>query len=62
MMQQPKTEPQESGTDARRWPAALRRLIRRIAHPYHPERHYMRGGRIEGTAQRNAAKSRATRH
>jgi hypothetical protein len=61
-MQQPKNEPQENGTAARRWPAAIRRLIRRIARPYHPERHYMRGGRTGGTAERNAAKTRATRH
>ena len=61
-MTQPKNEPQENGAAGRRWPATIRRLIRKIANPYHPERHYMRGGQTGGAAQRNAAKTRATRH
>jgi hypothetical protein len=62
MMQHPKTEPEENTAAASRWPAALRRLIRKFSRRYHPERHYMRGGRTGGAAQRNAAKARATRH
>jgi hypothetical protein len=59
---QEKTEPQENTAAARRWPATVRRLIHKIAHRYHPERHYMRGGRTGGAAEQNAAKPRATRH
>jgi hypothetical protein len=60
MQQEPKT--QEGGAAASRWPAAVRRLIRKITHRYHPERHYMRGGRAGEIAERNAAKARPTRH
>jgi hypothetical protein len=55
MQQQPKTEPGESVADGRRWPAAVRRLINKIAHPYRPERHYMRGGTTDGAAERRRA-------
>jgi hypothetical protein len=32
----------------KRWMAALSDLLNKLAHPYRPERHYMRGGRSSG--------------
>jgi hypothetical protein len=57
-MQQPRNEPGERADNGRRWPAAFRRLIRKITHPYRPERHYMRGGTGDTTDRRRAAVAR----
>lgn len=51
-MQQPRNVPEGSGNNARRWSAIIRQLVRKIAHPYRPERHYMRGGRTNGGERR----------
>jgi hypothetical protein len=61
-MQQPRNEAEEGGDNVWRWPAAIRRLIDRIAHPYRPERHYMRGGRAGDAAERRRAPTRSTSH
>ncbi len=33
-----------------RWAAAIRDFFVELTSPYHPERHYMRGGRTGGSA------------
>jgi hypothetical protein len=36
----------------KRWMATVSGIVSKLARPYRPERHYMRGGRTSGSATR----------